>query len=481
MEVFTTFSPLKLQVRNVQILEAGLSAQFLWSEEGGTIGSAQLASWQLRDSLGKVKPLHCEVVLVDGAFCIKDSCGLTYINGSHMPLGKEKLVRLEHKDEIQVGPYQLRALLDNGKEEELTSGSLGMLLNIEDSDLLADGDLPEFKACDDESVVVTDPLLIFEQLMGDTDDSDLLLADEQPYDEELAQLIPDDNPALSELRFTPQADSEYEITSSVSLKKILGFEQPERKASAAIGSSMLEPAKISSELPHRTNNVQGLQMNENVLDLLEEEVAKSFHQEPQQAGVNHLLTGPMLKGLGVGIGNSHDMQHMHMLSQELGESLQAGIKGLLALHLQVQEGRFGMLNRNLQPIEDNPLRLGLSYEDTVRTLYDTEKSQVHLAAPAAIAESLKNVRDHNNAMQHAIGEALRQVLQAFSPQVLLRRFQHYKRKTDLQLSDEAWAWNMYGSYYQELTSNRQRGFEKLFWEVFEQSYDRKLREMQLES
>ncbi len=39
---------------------------------------------------------------------------------------------------------------------------------------------------------------------------------------------------------------------------------------------------------------------------------------------------------------------------------------------------------------------------------------------------------------------------------------------------------MYRSYYRELTSNRQRGFEKLFWEIFEQSDDRKIREKQLE-
>ena len=38
-----------------------------------------------------------------------------------------------------------------------------------------------------------------------------------------------------------------------------------------------------------------------------------------------------------------------------------------------------------------------------------------------------------------------------------------------------WAWGMYTHYYDELASARQRGFEKLFWEVFEQAYDRALR------
>ncbi len=227
-------------------------------------------------------------------------------------------------------------------------------------------------------------------------------------------------------------------------------------------------------------------MDEKVLDLLEEEVAKSLQPAKAEsaassAGGKHLLTGPMLQGLGIDLSQDTDMERMHFLSQELGESLQACVKGLLELHQQVSEGRFGTMNRNLQPIEDNPLRLGLPYEQTIRTMYDADKSLVHLSAPAAISESLKNVRDHNEAMQHATSEALNQILNAFSPQVLLRRFHHYKRNTDNSAtSDEAWAWNMYCNYYQELTSNRQRGFEKLFWEIFEQAYDKKIREKQLE-
>ena len=173
-------------------------------------------------------------------------------------------------------------------------------------------------------------------------------------------------------------------------------------------------------------------MDEQTLDLLEEEVAKSI--QPEQTTINspattggHLLTGPMLNGLGANVNHTDDIERMHMLSQEMGESLQACIQGILDLHQQVSEGRFGTLNRNLQPIEDNPLRLGLSYEETIKTLYDSEKSAVHLSAPAAIEESLKNVQAHNEAMQHATGEALTQILGAFSPQVLLRRFQNYKR------------------------------------------------------
>ncbi|HHY0626831.1 TPA: type VI secretion system-associated FHA domain protein, partial [Vibrio parahaemolyticus] len=72
-------------------------------------------------------------------------------------------------------------------------------------------------------------------------------------------------------------------------------------------------------------------------------------------------------------------------------------------------------------------------------------------------------------------------LVAFSPEVLLRRFSQYRRATEPHSQETgSWAWQMYNDYYQELTSFRQQGFEKLYWEIFEQAYDQKIREMQRE-
>lgn len=199
------------------------------------------------------------------------------------------------------------------------------------------------------------------------------------------------------------------------------------------------------------------------------------------SGSNHLVTAPLLRGLGTSAGNTDNMADMQVLAEEIGASLQSAIKGLLALHQQVQGSRYGMMNKNLQPIEDNPLRLGQTYEETVQTLFDSQRSAVHLSAPAAISESLRNVRHHNDAVLTATTEALGQILQAFSPDLLMRRFSAYRRPGQMQPeSTDAWAWNMYKSYFSELTSGRQKGFEKLFWEIFDQAYDRTLRAQQRE-
>ncbi|MCE1649566.1 type VI secretion system-associated FHA domain protein TagH, partial [Enterobacter hormaechei] len=105
-----------------------------------------------------------------------------------------------------------------------------------------------------------------------------------------------------------------------------------------------------------------------------------------------------------------------------------------------------------------------------------QKSPVHLSAPAAVAESLQNLQLHYQANRVAISAALDTMLDAFSPEQLLRRFSHYRRSNEVRNKDASWAWEMYTNYYRELASSRQQGFEKLFREVYEQAYDRALRQ-----
>lgn len=479
---------LTLLVINVQCLESGLSAQHTFSEMGGSIGSLTSMDWCLTDINRVISSEHCKIVVLDGAYCLKDISGITYINGAHRPLGKDQLARLNHKDEITIGPYLLRVLFGSGNEIEEQYGTLDSLFTSQCEDLLAD---LEFKSETDieTDVADIDPMNALDELLGSTELNKNRLIEHCPNSMVQGQqsLVLENDLTLKKMTSTPQSDCDYKMTSSIRLKKILGFELGKSKYSQTSESVAYPISAQQTPLNNNERNVsEGLIMDEKILDLLEEEVAKSIQPQTEafnhrNAQPNHLITGPILEGLGVDLTHEHNMAQMHLLSQEMGESLQACVRGLLALHQQVSEGHFGTLNRNLQPIEDNPLRLGLSYEETIKTLYDTDKSLVHLSAPSAIAESLKTVRFHNEAMQFAITDALSQILNAFSPEVMLRRFYHYKRCTDTtQASTDEWAWEMYCNYYKELTSNRQSGFDKLFWEIFEQSYDRKIREKQRE-
>ena len=112
-------------------------------------------------------------------------------------------------------------------------------------------------------------------------------------------------------------------------------------------------------------------------------------------------------------------------------------------------------------------------EHVLRKRFQTQDRIISNVVMMGMGEPLQNYS--------ALVPALRVMLDAFSPGNLMRRFAQYRRSHELrQKMDDAWAWQMYSNYYDELASSRQQGFEMLFNEVYAQVYDRVLREKQRE-
>lgn len=437
-----------LNVVNSQALESGLLPQIQMDAEGGLIGAAASNRWVLRDRAGDIPSVFCRIQVVDGAFCVEDLCGALCVNGSSQTLGVGNKARLNDNDSLAIGPYLVRAsIFDANQNRQLAGRELSAWLGIPDDALLcAPEDKDEFTKDDTEnSAAMDDPLLALDKQLGAIDANSLI--GETRAVAHQASLVPEAQLAVGKAK-GGQADSNFDPRSAISLSgtTLQGME---------IHMENADKAQVPNELD------------------------QMFADWEQQGG-QHLAAVPMMKGLGVNLGHTEDTGAQQALSLEMGAALQASIKGLLALHQDVGEGRYDLINKNLQPIEDNPLRLGLGYEETVRTLFDdASRSDVHLSPAAAIGESLQTIAHHNQAVNFAIGEALANILAAFSPQVLQRRFSQYRKASDPNGHQaDSWAWNMYQNYYRELTSTRQQGFSKLFWEVFEQAYDKKLRELQ---
>lgn len=194
---------------------------------------------------------------------------------------------------------------------------------------------------------------------------------------------------------------------------------------------------------------------------------------------SHFVLAPLIKGLGVKLDTKLSSTEMQYIAEEMGASLKEIVQGLLKLHEQSKAINNNSNERVFQPIIDNPLKMGLSYEETINLMFDSKASLVHLAAPAAIKESLDLIAHHQKATEHAVNLALEKILEALAPERLTERFNYYRAARNLPAEDkESWAWRMYQAYYQELTSSRQTGFNKLFWEIFEQSYDKEIRALQ---
>lgn len=413
---------LTLQVMNGNELESGRSAKCLFSDDGGEIGHAEGCHWPVQDRAGSIAGRACAIVRHDGAFCLRSLMPGLMINFA--PVSADAgLVRLRQGDEISLGALALKVFLHEGKRVS--------------------------------------------------------------YDEQMAtpESIVTQRDGLVEALISTDGQPEY-----------LGMQHRHQLTSTVVNNFSSDPLQVlqSESLTtaspiaaygQRTVPLSDLKANGGIdvsfMDLppVYADPRDDDEFSPAEMAQKHLAVTPLLRGLGctLSVQNSQDAD---AFLEETGRALQAAIQGLLDL----QHSQNSLSDKHLRPLEDNPLRLNLDYATALEVMFAEGKSPVHLAAPAAIRESLRNIRHHEEANRAAISEALRVMLDAFSPQSLLRRFVQYRRSHELRRElDDAGAWDMYRHYYDELASDRQQGFAMLFNEVYAQVYDRVLREKQRET
>ncbi|WP_239952143.1 type VI secretion system-associated FHA domain protein TagH [Dyella terrae] len=434
-----------LVVTNPQSLQHGSTPRHRFDRTGGTIG-CRAANWILADRQDRIEPIHCEICLEDGHFCVVDRSGQTHINGAHAPIGLGVGARLSEGDTLLVGPYVLTVHLHDVEDAsgDPSSSSVDELFGGQGHDLLgAVGDVFQASATPapmQEGLAAFHALSVPDASRTDLDPLHALDAAERE---------------AAPLALGPLDPTHYGLSPS--------------KSQADLGATRFEavhgaPPIHSGEIP----------MTQRRMDTTQAEHWMSTQQS--SGGDPRQLVIPLLEGFGTSLG-SVDGPMAYRLLLECGQALQAAVLGLTALYRAPagSDDRLALLGRTLQPIEDNPLRLGLNYEDTARALFGSDRSVVHLSAKAAVEESLAQVRNHQEAIVQAISAGLDALLRSFSPDALLQRFQRYQPDPAQASDTDDWAWRMYTHYFNELASSRQLGFEKLFWEVFEQAYDRALR------
>ena len=433
MTVDNAVRRLFLLVDNPQVLQQGSQPEHVFDAKGGTIGS-QGASWTLFDRQGGVSALHCEFVHEDGGFVIVDRCGHTTVNDQTRPLGMNARARLSNGDRLHIGPYRIAVHLGGEVPplHEFDARSMDFMASLPDTgahDVDVEERQPpgwsEFQALSEPPGPqgLLDPL---KALDGGFDDS----------------LVNVDHGHYGHTPLAAQAD----VAST--------------RSEAVYGA----PMHASGE-PHMPDQ-------DTQHPAAREWIERQLSGNAQPAS----LVEPLVDGIGAAVGAVNE-QEAYALLNESGRALGALIRGLCALSAPQADDqqRISLAGRTLQPIEDNPLRLGQSYEETVRALFSSGRSVVHLSPSAAVDESLEQIRCQQIATHKAITAGLAALLQAFSPDQLERRFQRYRHGRSGQSQGADWAWQMYGHYYDELTSGRQQGFDKLFWEVFEQAFDQALR------
>ncbi|QLR76050.1 type VI secretion system-associated FHA domain protein TagH [Citrobacter freundii] len=416
---------LSLHVVNGSELESGRAARCLFTQSGD-VGHSSECHWPVQDRHQDVPAKAFSIILHDGAFCLHQLTAPLWLNQAKVTVASD-LVQLRQGDEIQTGHLILRVYLNQSGMRHY-----------------------------DEEMATPETIVSNHDILSDT----LLSTDGAPE--------------------YPGMPSHHQLADTV----VNGFStdplQALRTESLTTRDDLLAaiaPARPSAPL---SDPVTYGGINTPFMDL------PSMYADPQDrdddaisqadAAQRHLAVTPLLRGLGGSLA-VHNTEDADDFLEEVGRTLQAAVKGLLEL----QQHRNSLSDKHLRPLEDNPLRLNMDYATALDVLFAEGKSPVHLAAPAAVSESLRNIRHHEEANRAAIVESLRVLLDAFSPQSLMRRFVQYRRSHELRKPlDDAGAWQMYSDYYDELASSRQQGFEMLFNEVYAQVYDRVLREKQRE-
>ncbi|HEX4504028.1 MAG TPA: type VI secretion system-associated FHA domain protein TagH [Scandinavium sp.] len=414
---------LTLQVMNGNELASGRAAKCLFNHDGGDIGHAEGCHWLVQDRADAIAGRACSILLHDGAFCLKSLMPGMMINLAPVSIDAG-LVRLRQGDEISLGALVLKVFLHEGKrisyEEQMAAPE--SIVNSHDS-------------------------------LADT----LLSTDNQP--------------AYPGMPHRHQLGATVANAFSVDPLQVLQTESLVPRDEQDRFSSRSHRAPQSDLKPNGGIDTAFMDLPPVYANPRDDD-----EFEAEDITQRHLALTPLLRGLGssLSVRNSQDAD---AFLEEAGRALQAAVQGLLDL----QHSQNSLSDKHLRPLEDNPLRLNLNYSTVLDVMFAEGKSPVHLAAPAAIRESLRNIRHHEEANGAAIAEALQVMLDAFSPQNLMRRFVQYRRSHELRHAlDDAGAWQMYSHYYDELASDRQQGFAMLFNEVYAQVYDRTLREKQRE-
>ena len=414
---------LQLKIRNTEALQSGNTRDHVFERLGGTLGSNQNAEWQIQDLYKSVSAVHAQIEYNDSEYFIKPLGDKLFINRSEISLNS-KSVKLQHGDEIRVG-------------------NLVILVRIADSlEFLLDDPLDKSP----EQIISMREISVNDMLKTDNPNEA-----SYHFDDDLS--ASQANEVIDPLKAI-EKDSQDELT---------------RFYNSIPNNQQQVSTRTSSLIDYNANAEQGNVLDNSFIDVPRFE-SKLYDDNTFSMEKINLSLVPFLRGLGIRLDISNT-DEANLLLEELGETLKATVEGLLKLN----HSKAVLKNKNLRPIEDNPLRLNQNYADTMDLLFSEQPCTVYLSAPAAVKESLENVAIHNQASEVATKFALSAMLDAFSPEQLTNRFEIYRNSRRVKEHDGTWFWNMYCSYYKELSSNRQQGFEKLFWEHYEQEYDRQLR------
>ncbi len=396
---------------------------------GGVIGRHSDCDWAIPDQKRHLSGRHAIVSYEEDGFHITDvSTNGIYLNGSEVPIGNENSARLCDADRLSMGNIEFvaRLYLDaddhpfKSRTKADAPGEGGM--NLPGKEHIAD---------------VLDPIALFRQSNG--------FAAEQK-----AISTPTDKNSLSK---------EEQIVSA-----------PDHRAAANVAfepPGML-PENWLTAVDEPDGTIEANAINA-VPEVAKADSAEKSPDNPSVSIHEKALIDAFFNGLGVSPDLLKKVDATQVM-QEMGASLQANIKGMVALmqYRAQLKNEFRMDMTLVKSTGNNPLKFSADSRQVLRHLFKPEPGSF-LNLSESFAECYNDMQLHQLAILAGAQASLRNMFSKLSPEQIEAKVT--STHTGVSLSSKpARCWHYYCRYHQELLSEDDT-FNRLFNDAFVRAYD----------
>ncbi len=176
----------------------------------------------------------------------------------------------------------------------------------------------------------------------------------------------------------------------------------------------------------------------------------------------------------------HDLSEddVAAINGTVGTMMRETLEGLM----QVLRSRASIKNEfrmnvtTIQPIENNPIKFSVGLDELLETLF-LKDSRAYKEPVASIQESFNTIADHQVAMIAGIRSAFEGSMKQFDPIQLEEKFKKIGKSGVIPGFSQAKYWAAYHDYYQSIINNMERSFQELFGDEFVQAYEDQLHKL----
>lgn len=496
---------IRAQSLNDQPLSVPLSGRF--DGRGGTIGRSDANTLALPDPERHISRLQAEVVAADGGYTIRNAGAANpiFLNGRALAPGERG--KLSHRDELQVGGYLLRVLLEDDRTTERTVTGAHVAVDARSGAAAAPGEAPR-------GANGANP---FADLVGPASsgptgrDPFAFLQSASPAESAPARL-PDDFDPFADLAPVPaQAPpsgagaAPEDLLGAVGanagrvagIDEAFGLQALPRSgavdplaaflagpAPAAPGNAdadtdplaMFAPAPASA--PARagafdhTPELQGAYTPPRIVDDIAPPVLPAPAVPPASGGDplwSAFCEGAGLRaGLAAGLGPPQ----MRMLGQLLREAVDGTLRLMTVRATAKQELRAAVTT--IRGRNNNPLKFSPDAQLALEQLVQPPL-RGFMSAPAAMQDAMHDLVGHSIGTMAGMRAALAGVMQRFEPQQLEARLAERSMLDNLlPMNRKAKLWDLYLQHFEAIRHEAQDDFDTLFGKAFVAAYEEQL-------